>query len=113
MVIYAVRFSVPVYGYHGKDIMTKPIEHIYDVFVSYSPDDQVWVQDILLPRLKKAGLKICIAERDFEIGVPHIINTEQAVKQSRKILPVMTSSWLKNRWSQFELLLAQTDDPAG
>ncbi|MFL5806120.1 MAG: TIR domain-containing protein, partial [Roseiflexaceae bacterium] len=93
--------------------MTVPIRYIYDVFVSYSSDDRNWVHDVLLPRLKKAGLKICIADRDFELGVPHIVNIEQAVEQSRKILPIMTLGWLKNKWSQLDLLLAQTDDPAG
>ena len=42
----------------------------YDVFISYSHTDRAWVWEELLPRLEQIGLRVCIDNRDFEIGTP-------------------------------------------
>ncbi len=85
----------------------------YDVFVSCSPADRAWVRDELLPYLEEAKLKICVADRDFEIGRPVLDNIEQAVDHSRHTLMILTPAWLKSQRSQFESLLVGTADPAG
>ena len=85
----------------------------YDVFISYSDDDGEWVRDWLLPRLEGAGLRVCIDFRDFEVGVPSLVNMEQAAKRSRKTLLVLTPNWVKSEWTNFEALLVQTSDPIG
>ncbi|HEX6291826.1 MAG TPA: toll/interleukin-1 receptor domain-containing protein [Herpetosiphonaceae bacterium] len=85
----------------------------YDVFISYSSRDSDWVHNTLLPRLEEAGLRVCIDFRDFEIGVPSIVNMENAVERSRRTLLVLTESWMKSEWTAFESLLTQTSDPAG
>ena len=53
--------------------MTKQAGYRYDVFVSYSHADRAWVWDEMLPRLEGAGLRVCVDDRDFEIGVPCLI----------------------------------------
>jgi len=86
----------------------------YDVFISYSHRDSEWVRNWLLPRLEGAGLRVCIDFRDFEIGVPSLVNMEQAaMEQSRKTLLVLSPHWVKSEWTNFEALLVQTDDPIG
>ncbi|MGD0205803.1 MAG: toll/interleukin-1 receptor domain-containing protein, partial [Dehalococcoidia bacterium] len=85
----------------------------YDVFITYSHKDGEWVQNWLLHRLEDAGLSVCIDFRDFDIGVPKLVNMEQAVDRSRKTLLVLTPSWVKSEWTNFEALLVQTDDPIG
>jgi len=35
--------------------MSEQSEYAYDVFVSYSPTDEEWVWDWLVPRLQEAG----------------------------------------------------------
>jgi hypothetical protein len=61
----------------------------YDVFISYSSHESKWVREWLLPRIEEgAGLRACIDFRDFEIGVPSLINMERAVERSQKILLV-------------------------
>ena len=84
----------------------------YDAFISASPADRAWVRATLLPRLERAGLRVCLAERDFELGAPKLINVERAVERSRKTVLAITPSWLDGEWSTFEALLAQTSDPA-
>jgi hypothetical protein len=84
----------------------------YDVFISYSHHDKDWVYQRLLPSLEAAGLKVCIDFRDFEPGLPSLINMENAVEGSRKTLIVLTPAWVESEWTAFESLLIQTDDPA-
>ncbi|MDZ7959126.1 MAG: toll/interleukin-1 receptor domain-containing protein [Aulosira sp. DedQUE10] len=85
---------------------------IYDVFISYSSRDRAWVSDRLLAPLETAGLKVCIDYRNFTVGIPTLENIEQAVENSYKTLLVLTPSWLSSEWTNFEVLLAQTRDPA-
>jgi len=93
--------------------MSEQAEYTYDVFISYSHVDRAWVWDELLPRLEEAGLRVCIDDRDFEIGTPCLINMERAVDDSRHTLVVLTPAWVESQWTEFESLLTGTADPAG
>lgn len=93
--------------------MTEQAHDQHDVFISFSRTDQKWVRDELLPRLEEAGLKIIVGYRDFELGVPKLINIERAVDNSRHTLVVMTPAWINSEWDEFASLLASTKDPAG
>jgi tetratricopeptide (TPR) repeat protein len=85
----------------------------FDVFISYSHKDAEWVRDWLVFRLKQAGVSVCIDEESFDIGVPALINMENAVAASRRTLIVLTPAWVSSQWTRFEGLLIQHDDPAG
>lgn len=85
----------------------------FDVFISYSHHDADWVRSWLLPRLESAGLRVCIDFRDFNVGASSIVNMENAVKNSRKTILVMTPNWTQSEWTDFESLLTQTRDPSG
>ncbi|MBV7329325.1 toll/interleukin-1 receptor domain-containing protein [Chloroflexi bacterium TSY] len=85
----------------------------YDAFISYSQADQEWVEEWLLQHLEAAGLRICIDSRDFDVGVPNLVNIERAVDRSRHTLIVLTPAWIESEWAEFEALLVQTSDPSG
>jgi hypothetical protein len=85
----------------------------YDVFISYNHADEKWVCNTLLPALEKAGLKVCIDFRDFEAGKPALFNMQDASKESRRVLLVLTRNWLNGEWTHFEAIIAGTKDPAG
>jgi hypothetical protein len=87
-------------------------EFTYDVFVSYSHRDRSWVLEYLLPRLEAAELRVAIDFRDFEPGLPSLVNMERAVENSRHTLVVLTPAWVASEWTTFESLLVQTSDPA-
>lgn len=88
-------------------------EFKYDAFISYSHADEEWVESTLLKTLEDAGLRVCIDFRDFKVGLPAIVNMENAVTDSRHTLIVLTEAWNKSEWGNFEILLAQTSDPSG
>src|SRR5262245_10804612 len=94
-------------------IVSEQGNYTYDVFISYSHHDRMWVTDELLPRLENAGLKVCIDYRDFKLGGFVELNMEEAAKQSRHTLAVVTQNWVDSDWSQFEALTATLKDPVG
>lgn len=85
----------------------------YDVFISYSHADSDWVWEWLVPRLKDAGLRVCTDRESFAIGVPALINMENAVAASRHTLLVLTPAYVQSQWALFEQILTQTQDPIG
>ncbi len=93
--------------------MSETTEYQYDVFISYSHLDRAWVEDQLLPRLEKANLKVCIDYRDFKYGLASQINMEEAAKDSRHTIAVLTQNWVNSEWSQFETLITTLRDPIG
>ncbi len=92
--------------------MPDQTEFDYDVFISYSHADKTWVRGELLKRLEAGGLRACIDTRDFRPGAPIVKEMERAVLTSRRTLIVLTPSYLKSAWTEFETLLLQTLDPA-
>ena len=92
--------------------MNQPTQS-YDVFISYNHQDSQWVREWLLPRLEGANLRVCIDFRDFEIGVPSLVNMERAVELSRKTILILTPNWVQSEWTNFEALMIQTQDPIG
>jgi hypothetical protein len=94
-------------------MVERDTEFAYDVFISYSHNDGEWVRGWLLPRLEEAGVRVFIDFRDFEAGLPILINMENGIECSRKTLIVLTPAWIRSEWATFESLLVQTEDPAG
>ena len=87
--------------------------YVADVFISYSHTNKEWVEGWLLPHLEQADLRTCIDFRDFDLGVPKLVNIERAIDNSRSTLLVLTPALVENEWDEFHSLLAQSADPAG
>lgn len=90
-----------------------PSAFAYDVFVSYAHADGDWVWSWLVPRLKAAGLAVCTDRESFDVGVPSLINMENAVIQSRQTVLVLTPHYVGREWPLFEQILTQSQDPMG
>lgn len=75
----------------------------YDVFVSYSTDDDDWVKEVLFRNLEKQGYAVNIHFKDFVPGMAIAENIMDAVYKSRKTIVVMSKNFLKSMWGQFEL----------
>ncbi|MCB0253397.1 MAG: toll/interleukin-1 receptor domain-containing protein, partial [Anaerolineae bacterium] len=92
--------------------MTEPQRFRYDIFISYSPDDHGWVWEWLLPRLEAAGLNVCLDDSCFEPGASKASETERVIRESRRVLAVLSPAWVASQWDNFEALLVHSQDPA-
>ncbi|KAM4030662.1 uncharacterized protein ACNLHF_018315 [Anomaloglossus baeobatrachus] len=81
----------------------------YDVFVSYNANDEQWVTEQLLPNLEQNGppfFKVCIHNRDFEIGRDIVENIVDSISSSRWTICVITRSHLQSNWCSLEIRMA-------
>lgn len=84
--------------------------YLYDAFVSYSNNDTQWVISRLLPQLECSSignLKLCVYDRDFLAGRNISECILDSIKHSRKIILVLSNSFLQSPWCKFETDLAQ------
>lgn len=77
----------------------------YDLFISYVPADEAWVQGYLLDLLREADVAVQ-TEEAFRLGVPRLLEFERAVEQSRRTLLVLSPAYLADDYSQFVEVLA-------
>ncbi|XP_078601101.1 tetratricopeptide repeat protein 22-like [Branchiostoma floridae x Branchiostoma japonicum] len=79
----------------------------YDFFVIHSAKDAEWVNYTLLAKLEgEEGFKGCIADRDFQLGKYVSDNITEAIKQSAKVLIILTPNLVKSRWCEYEMKTA-------
>ena len=111
-----------------KSMEKKDMSYLYDVFISYSHDDHSWVTTELIPELemKNPKLKVCIHERDFkvsnillkiymyrqssfqlQVGITVTENIVECIYRSQKFLMILSNSFLKSQWCNFETHVAQ------
>ena len=85
--------------------MSSVPEPLYDVFISYSPADEDWVDEWLLPHLQRAGLR---AQSSYLLvgGAPKVENLADAISHSRRTVVVLTPEWVNDRWQAFAGALA-------
>lgn len=84
-------------------------EFQFDAFVSYNSVDVAWVAQELLPNLENhhSNFRLCIHDRDFEVGRLITENILDSIDRSRKVILVLTESFVKSEWCLFELHVAQ------
>ncbi|KAL4227412.1 hypothetical protein ACF0H5_012855 [Mactra antiquata] len=81
--------------------------YLYDAFVAYCQDDSDWVIDKLLPILEtENGYKLCIHERDFDVGAYINDNIVQNINNSKRMILVPSESFVNSDWCNFELKVA-------
>ncbi|XP_060107442.1 toll-like receptor 4 [Heteronotia binoei] len=84
---------------------------IYDAFVIYSSQDQVWVKQELEETLESGVPRFCLClhYRDFRPGVPVVTNIiKEGFHSSRKVIAVVSTHFMESRWCNFELEVAQS-----
>lgn len=80
----------------------------YDAFVSYSNEDRNFVVR-LVAMLENYDpfLKLCVYERDFQIGSIITENVLESVAKSRKTLLIISNSYVKSHWCRWEAQVAE------
>lgn len=82
---------------------------VYDAFISYCSSDFEWINYSLLPALENEidSMKLCIYERDFLPGREISSCILESISKSRKIILILTNSFVKSQWCLWELHMAQ------
>lgn len=85
-------------------------DKLYDVFISFSHEDEQFVNDHLLPGLEKRKnpYKVCIHTRDWVPGEFIVEQIVRSVSESRRTLVVLSNSFVKSDWGKMEFRTAHT-----
>jgi len=74
----------------------------YDCFVSYNSNDTKWVYSEIVSQLETnlddQPLKLCLHERDFQIGQNITENIVACLENSQNCILVLTEDYAKSRW---------------
>ncbi len=90
---------------HGD--MDDNIENMdYDVFISYSHLDLIWVRENLMEFLQGNGYSVCLHEKDWPAGVLITENILLSVKHSRRMIMVLSQNYLSSEWCRVEFQVA-------
>ncbi|KAI4882054.1 hypothetical protein NFI96_007681 [Prochilodus magdalenae] len=80
---------------------------LYDAFISYNANDELWVMSELLPQLEgEQGWKLCLHHRDFQPGKPIMDNIVDGIYSSRKTICVISHHYLESEWCSREIQVA-------
>ncbi|XP_061188781.1 toll-like receptor 2 type-2 [Saccostrea echinata] len=81
---------------------------LFDAFVAYNEDDRSWVISNLMSELEgKEQYRLCLHERDFLPGRTIFSQISHTIQRSRKVILVISDSFAKSQWCQYETLVAQ------
>ena len=79
----------------------------FDAFISYSSRNRQWVESCLVMNLEQCGYSLCLDYMHFIPGECIMDNIVSAVENSRHTLLVVTPSYIKSGWCDFEVRCAQ------
>ncbi|XP_037084495.1 toll-like receptor 2 type-2 [Pollicipes pollicipes] len=82
--------------------------YLYDAFVSYSSEDADFVLE-MIENLEKISpyYRLCVYERDFEIGNVISECILESITTSRKTILILTDHFAKSHWCRWEMNLVQ------
>ncbi|XP_034542230.1 uncharacterized protein LOC117814814 [Notolabrus celidotus] len=81
----------------------------YHVFISYSSTDYQWTHS-LIEQLESCSLQVCYHERDFTPGRTVLENMSDCIKESQKVLLVLSSEFVRSRWCLLEANMSLFSD---
>jgi toll-like receptor 13 len=84
----------------------------FDAFVIHCHADSNWVIHTLLPNLEttnpETSLRLCIHQRDWEVGADIAENIADSIQRSRKCCLIVSNAFATSTWGHVELTMAQT-----
>ncbi|XP_064201648.1 toll-like receptor 13 [Anguilla rostrata] len=94
----------------NREVWMNHARFAFDAFVAYSERDFQWVLHELIPHLEdNAGppyMKLCVSDRDWDLGSTILDNVESSIQRSRKTLCIISSHFLKSEWCKLEMSMA-------
>ena len=91
------------------EVLTDERHFQFDAFVAYHQDELKWIQRQLIPNLERRpdALNLCIHHRNWLPGPTIEENISFSVENSRKTLVLLTESFRKSGWCEFEVEMAR------
>jgi hypothetical protein len=83
----------------------------YDVFMSYARSDARLARS-LTEALSEKGVKVWYDDEEIRVGDDFMRNIQDALKQSRFFLLIISPEYLSSQWGSFELGVALGHDAA-
>ncbi|XP_064597931.1 toll-like receptor 13 [Liolophura sinensis] len=108
VIIYRYRLNLRYWLYTRlqppKDMFAEQ-EYVFDAFVAYTAEDREWVSQQLRPNLelRENTFKLCIHDRDFTPGKPIHENIVDKMRESRKILLIISQHFLESTYGPLEI----------
>lgn len=82
----------------------------YDAMISYSPKELSFVLTDVIPRLEnEAGFKLYVKDRDEPVGTPFGETIMEAIQNSRRVVCLVTKSYLKSNLQDYELNMSRME----
>lgn len=82
----------------------------YDIMISYSPKELSFVLTDVIPRLEnEAGFQLYVKDRDEPAGISCGEAIMEAIQNSRRVVCLVTKSYLKSRWQDYELNMSRME----
>uniref|UniRef100_A0A2A4JAB1 TIR domain-containing protein n=1 Tax=Heliothis virescens TaxID=7102 RepID=A0A2A4JAB1_HELVI len=98
----------------GRNLQKKQVKpdggkiYKYDAFVSYCNEDRDFVHDMIEQlESKPPFLKLCVYERDFEIGSFISEAVQSSINESKYVILIISNSFAKSQWCRWETQLAE------
>lgn len=80
----------------------------YDAFVSYCNEDRDFVTNLIAQLENQPPyLKLCVYERDFEIGAFISDAVQNSINESKYVVLIISNSFAKSQWCRWETQLAE------
>lgn len=84
------------------------ITYKYDAFISYCNEDRDFVHEMIAQlESKPPFLKLCVYERDFEIGSFISESVLSSINESKYVILIISNSFAKSQWCRWETQLAE------
>ncbi|XP_063402342.1 toll-like receptor 3 [Mytilus trossulus] len=104
-VIFNFRWKITFWIYRNfKRVVEHNLERKfnYDIYLSYADDMLQWIQVDFLQRIENSwSMKVCIEDRDFQIGLTKADEIASAIASSKHAIFILSESYKDNEWNKF------------
>ncbi|XP_076095485.1 toll-like receptor 6 [Mytilus galloprovincialis] len=104
--VYLLRV---VYNHkQGHVAFDERLNYEYHAFVVYCDADREWVHKVFLRKMERdEGIKLCIHQREFDVGETITGNIDKYLEKSWKVVVIMSNDFAKSEWCQWEVDVVQ------
>jgi len=105
------NFPIALYLGGKKGVVKKDTDGFrYDAYISYvdKEPDTGWVWNTLVPRLKKARLRVAVSGDVDAPGIDRVVNIERGIRQAKRTVVALSETYLADNMAHFENVLGQT-----